>query len=130
MPFECDCGCVCGLCEDMECHCECHLLCTLSDEDLKELCVFHGLAKADASHRRNTLFKHIYESEDPIQVLEYGIKHYVLGQKLTVPKLITQTERKQSNQRKAQTIRKPARKPARKSARKPATKARCVDSDG
>jgi hypothetical protein len=122
MPFMCD-DCVCGVCVDSECQCECHLLCTVCDEDLKELCVIHGLAKNDSRHKRNMLFKRIYDSEEPIAVLTYGIKHYVLQEKsLRVPHAV----RRQP----LPPIRKPVRKQPRKLMRKQTKKAPCVDSDG
>ena len=81
MVWACDCGCECGICEDADCVCECRVLSSVSNTQLKELCIHHGLTTATSQHRRNTLFKIIYKSGDPLGVLRDGVMRYILGQK-------------------------------------------------
>lgn len=77
MPWSCD-GCECGICDDPDCICECRVLCSVSDTQLKELCISYGLASSTSNHRRNTLFKRIYDSGEHIDIFKEGVRRYVM----------------------------------------------------
>ena len=115
--FKCDCGCVCGIDENVMKCCECKLLISVSDEHLRQLCDAFGL-KSQSAPNRNTLFKLIYNADDPVAVLTHGIRLYVFRESLKSPVV-----------KRKRTISKTLRKSSFKK-KNTAKKTRCVDSDG
>lgn len=78
MPWSCD-GCECGICDDPDCVCECRVMSSVTDIQLKELCIYYGLASSTSNHRRNTLFKYIYDTGDHINIFKEGVRRYVMN---------------------------------------------------
>ncbi len=70
-----DCGCVCGLCADNDCDCECHELDALPNEHLKQILVRFGECDfVDVQNlSRNELFRLMTESDNPQDLLKHGV---------------------------------------------------------
>jgi hypothetical protein len=69
--ISCGCGCVCGVCPDDECGCECHALDELSTPALKALCRAHGETKVGRS-RNETFMLCLMESVHQGKIFKAG----------------------------------------------------------